>query len=170
MNPTASSPKTAQEGLAEKFGELSQGLAANSGGNPLSALLISLINLIIEALRSITWPVQEAAAPVEADPETLSTPRHGPDTKSPAKAPLTAPAQLPRPRKRRAPKAPAARAAPAPVPKNPAIAPSENRRLGSPRRQARPAAKWARATAPPQRYCKIRASAPADLARPYPST
>ncbi len=111
MHTTAPSPQAAQQGLAEKFGEFSQGLAANGGGDWLSALLINLIALIIEALRSITWPAQEAAAPVEADRQTLS-PRHG----SP-KAALTAPTAPRRRRKPKPPKKPVASKAHAPVAK-----------------------------------------------------
>ena len=53
MNPTTPSPQAATERFAERFGEISQGLAANGGGDRLSALLIQLIERLIQAILSI---------------------------------------------------------------------------------------------------------------------
>ena len=67
MNPTTPSPEAATERFAERFGEISQGLAANGGGDRLSALLIHLIERLIQAILSIARNLPAAAAPVEPD-------------------------------------------------------------------------------------------------------
>jgi hypothetical protein len=102
VNPTAPTPQAAKERLAEKFGEFSEGLAANGGGNALSALLISLINLIIEALRSIAWTLPEATAPNAAEAgeaetgRSPSTPRPSPKTPDQPEKPSSAGGDPPR--------------------------------------------------------------------------
>jgi hypothetical protein len=160
MNATAASPQAARERLAEKLGALSQGLA-NGGGNRLSALLISLFTLLVEALRAIAWPAQAAATPLEPA-KALSIPRSGPVARIPAKVQLTAPARPRRPRQRR-PGEPAAGKAPARARKNPALS-------RSPIHNIRPAGKSARAIAQPRRPPAKRTSAPAGVARLYYST
>ncbi len=62
MNPTTPSPQAATERFAERFGEISQGLAANGGGDRLSALLIHLIERLIQAILSIARNLPAAAA------------------------------------------------------------------------------------------------------------
>ena len=79
MNPTAPSPDATKDRLAEQFGLLSQGLAASGGSGGLSALLIGLVNLIIQALRSITWNVPAAATPGETEASrSIATPKQEP--------------------------------------------------------------------------------------------
>ena len=68
MNPTVPFPQPAEERLATKLGEISQGLAANGGGEGLAALLIGLINLLLAALRSIAAQVQDIPFAAEASP------------------------------------------------------------------------------------------------------
>jgi hypothetical protein len=81
VNPTVPSPQAARECIAEKLGEISQGLAANGGGEGLSALLIGLINLILAALRSITWQVGQMPSAARAEPNPiLATPRQASGT------------------------------------------------------------------------------------------
>src|SRR5579863_5864922 len=58
--------------LAERCGEVSQGLAANGGGDRLAALLIHLIELLIQAILSIARTCPAAAAPVQ--PEATAFP------------------------------------------------------------------------------------------------
>jgi hypothetical protein len=82
VNPIA--PPT-HEHLAEKLGEISLGLAANGGRDWLSALLISLINLIIEALRAIK-PQAEATLAEAGTSEIPSTPRQKSETSVQAKS------------------------------------------------------------------------------------
>lgn len=164
MNDPASSPQAARDRLAEKCGEFSRELAENGGGDWLSALLISIFANIIEALRSIAWPAQEAAIPATADGQkTPATPREKPEAPAQAEAALTAPARPRRPRNRKPPRKPNAGKAPAPTRKNPAATLSRNRRPG---RQARRIAGSAGTTAPPRRPPKNRASAPTGFARP----
>src|ERR1700689_5299509 len=81
MNPTAPSPQAATERLPQRFGETSPGPAANSGGDRLSALLIHLIDLLIQALLSIARNLPAATAPVKAESDpSLSTPRQQQNT------------------------------------------------------------------------------------------
>ena len=72
VNPSTPSPHAATERFAERFGEISQGLAANGGGDRLSALLIHLIERLIQAILSIARNLPAATAPVE--PETTAFP------------------------------------------------------------------------------------------------
>jgi hypothetical protein len=162
MTSTVPSPQAAPERLAEKFGEFSAGLAENGGGDWLSALLITLFTVLIETLRSIRLPAQADAAPVGSAPPT--TPRQGSEKPTQAKAPRTTPAR-PRRQRNRTPRM--GRTAPAPA-QRPPVAPGHPGHPGGPKRHpARGAASWARATAPPKRCCKNRASAPAADVRPY---
>ena len=97
MNPTAPPPDAAEQRLAESFDKLSRDFAANGGGDRLSALLASLINLIIAALRSITWNFPPAPAPGEADASSSSsTPQQQPASVRP-KAPPGPRPHSPRP-------------------------------------------------------------------------
>jgi hypothetical protein len=107
VNPSTQPPQAAKERLAETLGEFAEGLAANGGGNGLSALLISLINLIIEALRSIAWTLPETTAPDETEAgeadagQTPSTPSPTPKTPDRPEHPSSARGDPPR---RRTPK------------------------------------------------------------------
>jgi hypothetical protein len=84
VNPNAPPLQAAKDRIAERFGEFSEGLAANGGGGRVAALLIELVNLIIQALLSIAEKVPAAAAPGEAKspppsgPEKDQTIRPGP--------------------------------------------------------------------------------------------
>ncbi len=167
MNPAAPPPQAAQDRLAEQLGELSQGLSANGGGGGLSALLIRLIALIIEALRSIARNLPAATAPGETAPgPSPATPQQQPKTPVRPGTP-TARSSSPRPdkppRDRRT--APKAGAAPGCHPGAAAPTLPRTARPGAPGHTAR--AKWHCATAPPREPPKNRASVRAAFACPF---
>ncbi len=158
MPRTAPSPQAAQARLAEQFGQLSAEIAADSGGNCLSALLVSLINLIVQVLRSINWDIAEAAAPSEA--EASDTPKQPSET--PVRAtttPRAASKASPRPRKSRLQQLRVADTGIAPKAdlQASANASSEIRRPGARKGRLQSGAKRRDATVAPRPFSKIRA-------------
>lgn len=78
--PTTPPPPTANERLAEQFGQFSAGFAARGGSGRLAGVLVALISLIMQALRAIaeTRPAaSRPSAPEPALPSPPKTPRRG---------------------------------------------------------------------------------------------
>jgi hypothetical protein len=170
MTPTAPSPQAAQERLAEAFGRLSQGIAANSGGDRLSTLLVSLINLIVQALRALALAIPETTAPSDAEASrTLPTPQRPSGTPVRTAAPKAVRAFPPGARKPRLEQRPAPEAGEAPESRLrvPATTLPRIPRPGARKRRAQAGTRRRYATAPPRRPPKNRALAPTDVVRPY---
>ncbi len=163
--PSQPPPQAALERLTAICGEFSQGVAANGGGGRLGALLVHLIGLIIEALRSIASSVDEAAAPVEAGAGQPPAASPQNSERQVRVAPPSILPSSPRPRKPGTESPPAPEAS-EPHPGHPAITPAESRSFGNPKRQCARIAEWRRATTPP-RPRKNRVDAPVGFARPF---
>jgi hypothetical protein len=155
--------------LAEKIGEISRGVAADGGGDRLSRLLISILDLIIQALLSLRWDTKATIAPTAAQPT--------PAPQQPASEPD--PHQAARPPR---PREPRRQAGKGPVP--PRASAGQQTGVGGARGAAEPrnrspddakpdhrarlpaAPNWPRATAPPGKPSKNRPSAAAAFGRP----
>ena len=164
MNPTAPLPQAAKERLAEGFEKLSQGIAANGGGGRLAAVLIELINLIIQAILAIAEKLPIASAPGEPEAGTPPSTKQQESPPRPQKSPEPR-KESPRRRSVRPHQRPASRAGEAPChPRPPAGPLLRQTRPGG--RQARPGAARHSAPTPPTPPPKNRVFEPAAFARP----